>query len=60
MTGAIEFMQAWRDICNKQFRCYNCPIDKVCPGYYSSESDEYITNLVTAVMAESRKNVDAE
>lgn len=54
MTGAIEYMHAWRDICDKQFRCYNCPIDKVCPGYMTLDDDN-IAKLVRAVMAESRK-----
>lgn len=59
MTGAIEFMQAWRDICNKQVRCYNCPIDQVCPGYRCTD-DEDIAKLVSTVMAETRKKVDEE
>lgn len=59
MTGAIEFMQALRDICDKHFRCDNCPIENVCPGYRSLD-DEEITELVRAVMAETRKKLDAE
>lgn len=60
MTGAIEFMQAWWNICDKQMRCCNCPIDEVCPGYITTGNDDDITKLVRAVMAETRKKVDAE
>lgn len=60
MTGAIEFMRTWRKICGKQSSCDNCPIDEICSGFGFSPSDEEITELVRAVMAETRKKVDAE
>lgn len=60
MTGAIEFMQAWCNICDKHVRCRNCPIVEVCPGYVYVTTDDDITELVRAVMAETRKKVDAE
>ena len=58
MTGAIEFLKAWRDICNEPKSCKDCPLS-IC---YESElgqpfggSDELITEFVRQVMAESRK-----
>lgn len=64
MTGAIEFLKVWRDICNKSIECKNCPItacrknaDVLPPmGFH----DEMITELVRQVMAETRKKVDEE
>ena len=58
MTGAIEFMRAWRDICNAHYRCRECPLQSTggCkvtdPWDYT---DEGINNLITAVMAEKRR-----
>ncbi len=60
MTGAIEFMRAWLNICTKQTSCDNCPIDEVCNGFGFSPPDEEISKLVRAVMAETRKKVDEE
>lgn len=58
MTGAIEFMKAWRNICNEPKSCKDCPLS-IC---YESElgqpfggSDEQITEFVRQVMAEARK-----
>lgn len=58
MTGAIEFMQAWRDICKGQWRCDGCPIEELCKDYGREISDEHIAKLVRAVMRESRKKMD--
>lgn len=56
MTGAIEFLKAWRDLCDEQGSCNKCPIEQYCKGlnvdYYT---DEDITELVRSVMAQSRK-----
>ena len=60
MTGAIEFMKAWRDICRKQWRCDGCPIEEMCRDYGHEISDEHISVLVRAVMTETRKKVDDE
>lgn len=54
MTGAIEFMKAWRDICNEPRSCDDCPLGEVC-DIVSLVSDEDITELVRNVMAEARK-----
>jgi hypothetical protein len=54
MTGAIEFMKAWRDIC-KPRSCESCPLDVVCSDCRSEMSDENITEFVRQVMAEARK-----
>ena len=55
MTGAIEFMRAWRDICNEQEACSSCPIQKGCESEAKVDAwdftDEGINNLITAVMA---------
>lgn len=64
MTGAIEFLMAWKDICDKHIRCEDCPIT-ACSESESNfppiEADyNQITELVRQVMAESRKKVDAE
>ena len=58
MTGAIEFMKAWRDICEKQISCDDCPIGEVCMDYGRMIPDEDIAKLVRQVMAEARKKVD--
>jgi hypothetical protein len=55
MTGAIKFMQAWRDICKRQWRCNGCPIEELCRVYCPEISDSHIAELVRAVMKESRK-----
>jgi predicted small metal-binding protein len=55
MTGAIEFMKAWRDICNEPKSCEDCTLDIICSGCGFEMSDEDITELVRQVMAEARK-----
>lgn len=54
MTGAIEFMKAWRDMCNEPKSCEDCPLGGGC-DVAPLVSDEEITELVRAVMAEARK-----
>jgi hypothetical protein len=54
MTGAIEFMKAWRDIC-EQRRCEDCSLFEMCMKYGREISDKQITELVRQVMAEARK-----
>ena len=55
MTGAVEFMRAWRDICESH-RCRECPAINECfivaPNGYT---DEDITALIKEVMAEKRR-----
>lgn len=62
MTGAIEFLKAWRDICceNVSKSCDECPVmqecaDKVIPRY---SSEKEITELVRSVMAQKRNVKD--
>lgn len=55
MTGAIEFMKAWRDMCNEQRSCDDCPISELCLDYGRMMSDEQIADLIRQVMAEARK-----
>lgn len=55
MTGAIEFMKAWRDICNEPKGCEDCMLDIICSGCWFEMSDEDIAEFVRAVMAETRK-----
>lgn len=57
MTGAIEFMKAWRDICNEQENCKDCPMEECrkTDCYPEGIADDRITDLVRAVMAEARK-----
>ena len=55
MTGAIEFLKAWRDLC-KEGNCLDCPIWDYCqcaPTEIFTDKD--ITELVRSVMAQSRK-----
>ena len=56
MTGAIEFLKAWRDACDKEKSCNKCPVEQCCKGLnIDSLSDKDITELVRSVMAQSRK-----
>lgn len=55
MTGAIEFMKAWRDICNEREGCPGCPVTTCCNFCPLGTNDEQITELVRRVMAEARK-----
>lgn len=56
MTGAIEFLKAWRDICDEEPQCNKCPIEQYCKGLNVDYlSDKTITELVRSVMAQSRK-----
>lgn len=55
MTGAIEFMKAWQEICNERNSCDDCPISESCLYYGCLMSDEQIAELVRQVMAEARK-----
>lgn len=55
MTGAIEFLRAWRDLCDEQGGCSKCPVAKYCKCTELEEyTDETITELVRSVMAQSR------
>lgn len=61
MTGAIEFLKAWRDICNEPRSCDECPIVKTSAcGTLFSFSDKQIAELVRQVMAEARKKKSEE
>lgn len=60
MTGAIEFLKAWRDICSEHKICPGCPMQECCefgPASPTSAnmSDEEIADLIRKVMAEARK-----
>lgn len=56
MTGAIEFLKAWRDVCKETVLCNKCPVAKYCQGMVvDSLPDKDITELVRSVMAQSRK-----
>ena len=55
MTGAIEFMRAWRDICAEQTNCDNCKVSKHCKLMNAEVyTDKDITEIVRAVMAQKR------
>ena len=56
MTGAIEFLKAWRDVCKEEVLCNECPVEQYCKGFnidYMTDKDT--TELVRSVMAQSRK-----
>lgn len=60
MTGAIEFMRAWRNICLDQIdnTCDECPIVRHCPNAHQVvivKNDEDINGLISDVMAEKRR-----
>lgn len=56
MTGAIEFLKAWREVCKKETSCKECPIEKYCNGQMVEDlPDKTIAELVRSVMAQSRK-----
>lgn len=56
MTGAIEFLKAWRDLCDEQVNCRKCPVEQSCKGLdVDVYTDKDITELVRSVMAQSRK-----
>lgn len=61
MIGAIDFMRAWRDVCDKSEECVNCPIHEACMESPDAQTDTEINNLITAVMTEkARREADAE
>ena len=64
MIGAIEFMQAWRDMWDKACKnperraCKGCPFHNVCDNeldYITHITDKEINDLITLVMAEKRR-----
>lgn len=57
MTGAIEFMKAWRDMCNEPKSCEDCPVTICRESWVGSPlvDDNQISVLVRQVMAEARK-----
>lgn len=62
MTGAIEFLKAWKIICDEHIRCEDCPLT-ACSESDSNfppieANDIQITELVRQVMEESRKKVE--
>lgn len=62
MTGAIEFLKAWKDICIKPNGCCkNCPLT-ICYGSELGgpigQSDDIIAEFVHQVMTEARKKVE--
>ncbi len=56
MTGAIEFMQAWREYC-REHSCRECRFDvhHLCVTDCVDWSDEHIAYAVKIVMAEKRR-----
>ena len=56
MTGAIEFLKAWRDLCKEEGNCLKCPVWERCKvTVIRRYTDKNITELVRSVMAQSRK-----
>ena len=56
MVGAIEFMRAWRDMCESLIDrpCADCPAHSCCPlDIYNINNlkDETINKLISTVMA---------
>lgn len=54
MYGAIEFMRAWRELCQES-RCVTCKASGFCPTPYmgspASPSDDDINKIISIAMA---------